>query len=211
MRTSSHTGYRTRVGRLEKENYVENTYTAPVLVGDYDHRWTFLLLARRRHDVSANVLHVQPEKRQHYTYLKEFRTEQCPLFVQHKCTQHRPFSCFHWHFLNQRRRRPIRRRDGTFNYSPDVYCTKHTRAPAPALMRTNVRFCMVRRYHLRYYKTGSCIHETDGKGHCGRTAPTAPSHTDHMTSMSRLTSGRVETSYKYNDPKSETGSLNLVV
>lgn len=58
-------------------------------------------------------------------YLKEFRTEQCPLFVQHKCTQHRPFSCFHWHFLNQRRRRPIRRRDGTFNYSPDVYCTKY--------------------------------------------------------------------------------------
>lgn len=23
-----------------------------------------------------------------------------------------------------------------------------------------------RRYHLRYYKTGSCIHETDAKGHC---------------------------------------------
>ena len=60
-----------------------------------------------------------------FRYLKEFRTEQCPLFVQHKCTQHRPFSCFHWHFLNQRRRRPIRRRDGTFNYSPDVYCTKY--------------------------------------------------------------------------------------
>ncbi|XP_075889905.1 RING finger protein unkempt homolog isoform X2 [Nelusetta ayraudi] len=73
----------------------------------------------------ATVLNVQPEKPQHYTYLKEFRTEQCPLFVQHKCTQHRPFSCFHWHFLNQRRRRPIRRRDGTFNYSPDLYCTKY--------------------------------------------------------------------------------------
>ncbi|TRZ03182.1 hypothetical protein DNTS_033211, partial [Danionella cerebrum] len=58
-------------------------------------------------------------------YLKEFRTEQCPLFVQHKCTQHRPFTCFHWHFLNQRRRRPIRRRDGTFNYSPDIYCVKY--------------------------------------------------------------------------------------
>nr|XP_049615769.1 RING finger protein unkempt homolog isoform X4 [Syngnathus scovelli] len=73
----------------------------------------------------ATVLNVQPEKPQHYTYLKEFRTEQCPLFVQHKCTQHRPFSCFHWHFLNQRRRRPVRKRDGTFNYSPDVYCTKY--------------------------------------------------------------------------------------
>jgi len=59
------------------------------------------------------------------SYLKEFRTEQCPLFVQHKCTQHRPYTCFHWHFVNQRRRRSIRRRDGTFNYSPDIYCTKY--------------------------------------------------------------------------------------
>jgi len=25
-----------------------------------------------------------------------------------------------------------------------------------------------RRYHLRYYKTGSCIHETDAKGHCSK-------------------------------------------
>lgn len=58
-------------------------------------------------------------------YLKEFRVEQCPLFLQHKCTQHRPFTCFHWHFMNQRRRRPIRRRDGTFNYSADNYCTKY--------------------------------------------------------------------------------------
>ncbi|MGH0132722.1 UNVERIFIED_CONTAM: hypothetical protein FKN15_050290 [Acipenser sinensis] len=58
-------------------------------------------------------------------YLKEFRTEQCPLFVQHKCSQHRPFTCFYWHFVNQRRRRPIRRRDSTFNYSPDIYCTQY--------------------------------------------------------------------------------------
>ncbi|CAB1311817.1 unnamed protein product [Coregonus sp. 'balchen'] len=122
----------------------------------------------------ANVLHVQPEKPQHYTYLKEFRTEQCPLFVQHKCTQHRPFACFHWHFLNQRRRRPIRRRDGTFNYSPDVYCTKYDEGTGtcpdgdecPFLHRTAGD--TERRYHLRYYKTGSCIHETDGKGHCSK-------------------------------------------
>lgn len=59
-----------------------------------------------------------------FRYLKEFRTQQCPLFLQHKCTQHRPFTCFNWHFMNQRRRRPVRRRDGTFNYSPDIYCTK---------------------------------------------------------------------------------------
>lgn len=63
-----------------------------------------------------------------FRYLKEFRTEQCSLFVRHKCTQHRPFTCFHWHFLNQRRRRPLRRRDGTFNYSPDVYCSKYDEA-----------------------------------------------------------------------------------
>ncbi|XP_056433598.1 RING finger protein unkempt homolog [Gadus chalcogrammus] len=122
----------------------------------------------------ANGLNVQPEKPQHYTYLKEFRTEQCPLFVQHKCTQHRPFACFHWHFLNQRRRRPIRRRDGTFNYSPDVYCTKYDEGTGSCPEGDECAFLhrtagdTERRYHLRYYKTGSCIHETDGKGHCSK-------------------------------------------
>ncbi|XDV12653.1 hypothetical protein PO909_001258 [Leuciscus waleckii] len=93
-----------------------------------------------------------------------------PLY--HKCTQHRPFTCFHWHFLNQRRRRPIRRRDGTFNYSPDVYCTKYDETTGicpdgddcPYLHRTTGD--TERKYHLRYYKTGTCIHETDARGHC---------------------------------------------
>nr|XP_038021198.1 RING finger protein unkempt homolog isoform X2 [Anas platyrhynchos] len=106
------------------------------------------------------------------SYLKEFRTEQCPLFVQHKCTQHRPYTCFHWHFVNQRRRRSIRRRDGTFNYSPDIYCTKYDETTGicpegdecPFLHRTTGD--TERRYHLRYYKTGICIHETDSKGNC---------------------------------------------
>ncbi|XP_067390467.1 putative E3 ubiquitin-protein ligase UNKL isoform X4 [Emydura macquarii macquarii] len=114
----------------------------------------------------------QTEQPTHYTYLKEFRTEQCPLFLQHKCAQHRPFTCFHWHFLNQRRRRPIRRRDGTFNYSPDVYCTKYDETTGictdgddcPYLHRTTGD--TERKYHLRYYKTGTCIHETDARGHC---------------------------------------------
>ncbi|MBZ3879687.1 RING finger protein unkempt-like protein [Sciurus carolinensis] len=105
-------------------------------------------------------------------YLKEFRTEQCSLFVRHKCGQHRPFTCFHWHFLNQRRRRPLRRRDGTFNYSPDVYCSKYDEATGlcpdgdecPYLHRTTGD--TERKYHLRYYKTGTCIHETDARGHC---------------------------------------------
>uniref|UniRef100_A0A8C5UTV8 Unk like zinc finger n=2 Tax=Microcebus murinus TaxID=30608 RepID=A0A8C5UTV8_MICMU len=114
----------------------------------------------------------QTEKPTHYRYLKEFRTEQCSLFLQHKCTQHRPFTCFHWHFLNQRRRRPLRRRDGTFNYSPDVYCAKYDEATGvcpdgdecPCLHRTAGD--TERKYHLRYYKTGTCIHETDARGHC---------------------------------------------
>ncbi|XP_021574385.1 putative E3 ubiquitin-protein ligase UNKL [Carlito syrichta] len=107
-----------------------------------------------------------------FRYLKEFRTEQCTLFLQHKCAQHRPFTCFHWHFLNQRRRRPLRRRDGTFNYSPDVYCSKYDEATGvcpdgdecPYLHRTTGD--TERKYHLRYYKTGTCIHETDARGHC---------------------------------------------
>ncbi|XP_022831036.1 putative E3 ubiquitin-protein ligase UNKL [Spodoptera litura] len=74
---------------------------------------------------SKPLLAAQTEKPNHYKYLKEFRVEQCPSFLQHKCTQHRPFTCFHWHFNNQRRRRPVRKRDGTFNYSADNYCTKY--------------------------------------------------------------------------------------
>lgn len=61
----------------------------------------------------------------HAKYLKDFRVEQCPLFIQRKCTQHRPFTCFNWHFMNQRRRRPMKKRDRTFNYSADNYCTKY--------------------------------------------------------------------------------------
>ncbi|XP_010834892.1 PREDICTED: uncharacterized protein LOC104986126 [Bison bison bison] len=126
---------------------------------------------------------------------------------------------------NARRRRPLRRRDGTFNYSPDVYCSKYDEAsgvcpdgdeplvlvgrfvsqcgkdrvrlgdspcrgqtdfaalPAlitaqfselPALEPTLTRCPYLhrttgdteRKYHLRYYKTGTCIHETDARGHC---------------------------------------------
>ncbi|CAF1371708.1 unnamed protein product [Adineta steineri] len=65
------------------------------------------------------------EKPLHLSYLRDFRVEQCQLFLQHKCTQHRPFSCFYWHFQNQRRRRPFRRADGTFSYDPDFYCNDY--------------------------------------------------------------------------------------
>nr|CDJ95528.1 Hypothetical protein CBG16872 [Haemonchus contortus] len=45
------------------------------------------------------------EKTHHLHYLNEFRVEACPLFKQHQCQQHRPYTCFNWHFANQRRRR----------------------------------------------------------------------------------------------------------
>ncbi|KAK9508815.1 hypothetical protein O3M35_006280 [Rhynocoris fuscipes] len=121
---------------------------------------------------SKPLLTAQTEKPNHYSYLKEFRVEQCSLFLQHKCTQHRPFTCFHWHFMNQRRRRPVRKRDGSFNYSPDNYCTKYDETSGicpdgddcPFLHRTAGD--TERRYHLRYYKTCVCVHDTDARGFC---------------------------------------------
>lgn len=79
--------------------------------------------------------------------------------------------------MNQRRRRPVRKRDGTFNYSPDVYCTKFDETTGvcpdgdecPFLHRTAGD--TERRYHLRYYKTGTCVYETDPKGHCVKNGP----------------------------------------
>ncbi|XP_013773708.1 RING finger protein unkempt homolog isoform X1 [Limulus polyphemus] len=128
-------------------------------------------------DTKIISLPTQTEKPLHYTYLKEFRVEQCPLFVQHKCTQHKPFTCFYWHFMNQRRRRPVRKRDGTFNYSPDIYCTKFDETTGlcpdgddcPYLHRTAGD--TERRYHLRYYKTGVCVHDTDTRGYCVKNGP----------------------------------------
>ncbi|XP_008203039.1 RING finger protein unkempt isoform X5 [Nasonia vitripennis] len=113
----------------------------------------------------------------HTKYLKEFRVEQCPLFIQRKCTQHRPFTCFNWHFMNQRRRRPTRKRDRTFNYSADNYCTKYDETTGicpdgdecPNLHRTAGD--TERRYHLRYYKTCMCVHDTDARGFCVKNGP----------------------------------------
>ncbi|XP_070580771.1 RING finger protein unkempt-like [Ptychodera flava] len=126
---------------------------------------------------NASVLPTPTEKPFHYTYLKEFRTQQCPDFLQHKCQNHRPFTCFHWHFMNQRRRRPIRKRDGTFNYNPDIYCSRYdeTTGICPdgddCLYLHRPAGDVERRYHLRYYKTGICVHETDSRGHCVKNGP----------------------------------------
>ncbi|XP_053678311.1 RING finger protein unkempt homolog [Anopheles nili] len=123
-------------------------------------------------DPTKSSFTTQTEKPNHYTYLKEFRVDQCPSFLQHKCNQHRPFVCFHWHFMNQRRRRPVRRRDGSFNYSADNYCPKYDETTGicpdgddcPFLHRTAGD--TERRYHLRYYKTCMCVHDTDARGYC---------------------------------------------
>ncbi|UYV71818.1 UNK [Cordylochernes scorpioides] len=110
-------------------------------------------------------------------YLKEFRVEQCTQFLQHKCSQHKPFTCFNWHFMNQRRRRPIRRRDGTFNYNPDVYCTSYDETSGICQNGDECQYLhrtagdTEKRYHLRYYKTGICVHETDSRGFCGKNGP----------------------------------------
>ncbi|XP_077979580.1 RING finger protein unkempt homolog isoform X2 [Glandiceps talaboti] len=128
-------------------------------------------------NTNASVLPTPTEKPFHYTYLKEFRTQQCPDFLQHKCQNHRPFTCFHWHFMNQRRRRPIRKRDGTFNYSPDVYCPRYDETTGICPEGDECLFLhrpagdVERRYHLRYYKTGICVHETDSRGHCVKNGP----------------------------------------
>jgi len=110
-------------------------------------------------------------------YLKEFRVEQCPLFLQHKCQQHRPFTCFNWHFQNQKRRRPVRRRDGTFNYSADNYCDKYDETTGICPIGDECTLLhrtagdTERRYHLRYYKTGMCVHDTDNRGYCVKNGP----------------------------------------
>ncbi|CAH0385837.1 unnamed protein product [Bemisia tabaci] len=126
---------------------------------------------------SKPLLTAQTEKPNHYSYLKEFRVEQCPLFLQHKCTQHRPFTCFHWHFMNQRRRRPVRKRDGSFNYSADNYCTKYDETTGLCPEGDDCQFLhrtagdTERRYHLRYYKTCMCVHDTDTRGFCVKNGP----------------------------------------
>ncbi|CAF1330304.1 unnamed protein product [Rotaria sordida] len=117
------------------------------------------------------------EKPLHLNYLRDFRVDQCQLFLQHKCTQHRPFSCFYWHFQNQRRRRPFRRVDGTFSYDPDFYCNSYDEQSGICpngddcqLLHRNANDTE-KRYHLRYYKTGLCTHESDAKGHCLKNGP----------------------------------------
>jgi len=130
-----------------------------------------------RHRSSQQAANMEKPQEVMEKYLKEFRVEQCPLFLQHKCQQHRPFTCFNWHFQNQKRRRPLLRRDQQFNYSADIYCEKYDETTGlcpvgddcPLLHRTAGD--TERRYHLRYYKTGMCVHDTDNRGYCVKNGP----------------------------------------
>ncbi|KAK6110823.1 hypothetical protein QQG55_41260 [Brugia pahangi] len=117
------------------------------------------------------------EKPNHLHYLRDFRVEACPQFKQHQCQQHRPYTCFNWHFANQRRRRPVRRSDGTFNYSADVYCDKYDENTGICPDGDSCNFLhrvagdVERKYHLRYYKTAMCVHPTDARGICAKNGP----------------------------------------
>ena len=68
----------------------------------------------------------------------------------------RPFTCFYWHFQNQRRRRPVRGKDGHFNHSADAYCTLYDENTGVCPQGDDCAFLhrtagdTERRYHLRY-------------------------------------------------------------
>ncbi|CAH8611528.1 unnamed protein product [Schistosoma margrebowiei] len=115
---------------------------------------------------------MRQEKPRHLKYLNEFRTQQCLLFLEQQCQFHRPYTCFHWHFPNQKRRRPFKRPDGTFNYNPDVYCDKYDETSGSCADGNECPYAhrnagdTERRYHPRYFKTGNCIYETMENGAC---------------------------------------------
>lgn len=99
--------------------------------------------------------------------------EQCSDFVNFQCPKHKPFNCFKWHFPNQRRRRPVLNgREGKFNYSSEVYCSKYDEfngtcpdKDACVLMHKTVGDTE-HLYHLRYYKVELCSGNLNAQGHC---------------------------------------------
>uniref|UniRef100_A0A158R621 RING finger protein unkempt n=1 Tax=Syphacia muris TaxID=451379 RepID=A0A158R621_9BILA len=134
---------------------------------------------------NTRSLTLATEKANHLHYLLEFRVEQCAQFKQHQCQQHRPYTCFNWHFANQRRRRPVCKEDGTFNYSADVYCDKYDENTGICPDGDSCKFLhrvagdVERRYHPRYYKTALCVHPTDPRGLCSKNgAHCAFAHSD---------------------------------
>ncbi|KAK6034495.1 hypothetical protein COOONC_27999 [Cooperia oncophora] len=67
---------------------------------------------------------------------------------------------------------PQRKSDGTFNYSPDIYCDKYDENTGicpdgdECVYLHRVSGDVERKYHLRYYKTAQCVHPTDPRGQC---------------------------------------------
>ena len=107
------------------------------------------------------------------SFMTSFRTEQCKDFLERRCEQRRPYTCFKWHFPNQRRRRPVIKCDGSFNYSPNEYCTEYNestgicpngdRYTVFCFMMYNI--CVINRYSLqedpfRVCKMPSSSHKT---------------------------------------------------
>ncbi|CAI2346585.1 unnamed protein product [Caenorhabditis sp. 36 PRJEB53466] len=111
------------------------------------------------------------EDPKHARYLSQFRVNPCQLFANRQCQKHRPFSCFNYHYANQRRRRPYRP-DGTFAYSPELYCELYDDSTGRCPKGDNCQYLhrvagdVERRYHPRYYKTAQCSHPNDEHGDC---------------------------------------------
>ncbi|EFO96162.1 hypothetical protein CRE_14465 [Caenorhabditis remanei] len=128
------------------------------------------------------------ETPKHLRWLNTYRTEKCSLFDQKQCEEHRPYTCFFWHYPSQRRRRPILLADGTFNYSPDVFCNQYDTETGRCPNGDSCRFLhrvtgdTERKYHPRYFKTAQCVHPTNYKGYCVKNGPScAYAHGPHDT------------------------------
>nr|CDJ95525.1 Zinc finger domain containing protein [Haemonchus contortus] len=69
---------------------------------------------------------------------------------------------------------PQRKSDGSFNYSPDIYCDKYDENTGicpdgdECVYLHRVSGDVERKYHLRYYKTAQCVHPTDSRGQCAK-------------------------------------------
>ncbi|UMM20474.1 hypothetical protein L5515_015736 [Caenorhabditis briggsae] len=119
----------------------------------------------------------EEEKPNHVHMIEKFRVDHCMLFEQRKCHNHKPFTCFNWHYENQRRRVPILNPDGSFNYSPDVYCNEYEEKNGVCSNGDGCKYLhrvsgdVERKYHPRYFKTAMCVHSTNSKGHCAKNGP----------------------------------------
>lgn len=106
--------------------------------------------------------------------LEKYRVDHCELFATRQCQKHRPFNCFHWHYGNQRRRKPELRPDGSFSYSPDVYCSDYDEKSGRCKNGDQCKYLhrvsgdSERKYHPRYFKTAMCVHSTNEKGMCAK-------------------------------------------